>query len=309
LLAVSLADVADELYGLPPEEFIGAREARRKEARADGDRELARAIGKLRKPSTAAWVVNTLTRREPTEMTQLIDLGAALREAQGALEGDELKDLAQQRHRVVAALTRQARSLAQKLGRPVSDSVAAQIQDTLRAAIADEHAGQAVLSGRLLTPMSYTGMAKVEVSGAVADVGRPDGAPSSTPKRRAHGDPAAANQRRERVRRQELEKARADLDDAEASAAEAEAEAEAERDRVNDISTRRDAVRAQIDELEQQLRRAEKEAGALMEELRQAQRHRDVTERRSQRAHTVRDRVRARVDRLETAATERSGKD
>ncbi len=46
----NLSDVADELYGLPPDEFI-AWDARRKAARTDGDRELAQAIGKLRTPT------------------------------------------------------------------------------------------------------------------------------------------------------------------------------------------------------------------------------------------------------------------
>ncbi|MDK3255781.1 hypothetical protein [Blastococcus capsensis] len=306
---MKLSDVADELYGLPPDEFIGAREARRKEARADGDRDLARAVGKLRKPSTAAWVVNTVTRREATEMAQLVDLGAALREAQETLEGDELKDLAQQRHRVVAALTRQARSLAQELGRPVSDSVAEQVQDTLRAAIADEDAGQAVLSGHLLTALSHSGMAHVEVEGAVADVGSRERKPAAARNGASRSARSSADPRRRRAREEALEKARADLVEAEAAAAEADDEAAADRERVEQVGARRDDARARIDDLEQQLRRAEKEAGALGEEFRTAQRRRDVSERRSGRARTVHDRARARVERLSAEVSRGCGED
>ncbi|CCG02662.1 hypothetical protein [Blastococcus saxobsidens] len=294
---MTLADVADELYGVPPEEFVETREARRKDARAGGDRDLARAVGKLRKPSTAAWVVNTLVRREPDELAQLVELGAALRDAQGSLDGDELKELSQQRHRVVAALTRQARSLASDLGRPVSDAVAGQVQDTLRAAIADEDAGQAVLSGRLLTALSHRGLARSEVSGAVADLGD-DGSAAAPRRKRARKGRTTAEERRRREREQALAKARADLEEAEVAAAEADDEARAAGDRLADVTARREEARAQVEDLEQRLRRAEAEAASLGAELRDAQRRRDAGERRSGRARTARDRARARVERL-----------
>lgn len=300
---MSLADVADELYGLPPDEFIDVREARRKQARADGDRDLARAIGKLRKPSTAAWVVNTLARREPDELTQLVDLGAALRDAQQSLDGEELKDLAQQRRRVVAALTRQARSLAHDLGRPVSDAVAGQVQDTFRAAIADEDAGRAVLSGHLLTALSHRGLAAAKVRGAVAEVGaggrRTTGA--GRPGSRA-GQQKAGRRRPERA--EALRKARAELAEAEEAAVDAGADAEEVRDRLARVAARRDELRARIDDLERQLRRAESEAGDLGQEVREAQRRRDVGERRAERAESARDRLRARVERLAAEADE-----
>ncbi|MGY1827702.1 MULTISPECIES: hypothetical protein [unclassified Blastococcus] len=292
------ADVADELYGIPPEDFVEAREARRKEVRAAGDRELAGVIGKLRKPTTAAWVVNTLVRRQPAEVAELVELGAGLREAQGDLDGDELRELSQQRHRVVAALTRQARSLAQDLGHPVSDSVAGQVQDTLRAAIADETAGQAVLTGRLLTPLSHHGLARIGVEGAVADVGAGGGLRPA-----AVGTRAALPGRR-RGRQDALEKARRELEEAEAAAAEAEEEARADQRRAEEAGARRERARARVDELAEQLREAEREAAEAGEELRGAQRRRDAGERRARRAGEVRDRARARVDRLTAEAGE-----
>jgi hypothetical protein len=62
---VDLDEAAGELYGLPPEEFTAARKEREAAARGDGDRELARAIAGLGKPSTAAWVCNLLVRARP----------------------------------------------------------------------------------------------------------------------------------------------------------------------------------------------------------------------------------------------------
>ena len=49
MAAVDLSDVADELYAVPPEEFIAARTAARDRAKADGDKELAAAIGRTLK--------------------------------------------------------------------------------------------------------------------------------------------------------------------------------------------------------------------------------------------------------------------
>ncbi|MCZ2815214.1 hypothetical protein [Modestobacter sp. VKM Ac-2984] len=296
---VGLSGVADELYGLPPDEFIAARDARRKEARAQGDRELAEAIGGLRKPTTAAWVVNTLVRRQPDELRQLVDLGADLREAQRDLEGDQLKELTRQRRAVVLALTRQARSLAKELGRPVSDSVAGQVQDTLRAAVADEDAGRATLSGRLTSPLSYSGVGTADVQGSVATLPQgEDDAPAPT----TRGDRASGEDRRQRAAGRQLASAREELADAETAAADAEADAEREREHLAGLSTRQEQLRARIGELEGELREAEQEAGEVTADLRGGQRRRDAAERRVQRANTVRDRARARVQRLEQTA-------
>ena len=85
---MELDEVADELYEVPPEEFVAVRSARQEEARADGDRGLAKAIGGLPKPSTAAWVCNVLVREHREEIEGLVELGALLREAQESLAGD-----------------------------------------------------------------------------------------------------------------------------------------------------------------------------------------------------------------------------
>ncbi len=49
-----LAEAADELYALPPGDFRAARDERADEARAAGDKELAAAIRKLRRPTVSA---------------------------------------------------------------------------------------------------------------------------------------------------------------------------------------------------------------------------------------------------------------
>src|SRR5438876_12376841 len=101
---MDLDRVAAELYALPPEEFTPARDKRAAEARAGGRAALATEIKALRKPTQGAWVVNLLARERPQDLGGLLDLGASLREAQAALQGDELRRLSAQRSQVVGAL-------------------------------------------------------------------------------------------------------------------------------------------------------------------------------------------------------------
>ena len=146
--------VADELYALPREEFTAARDARVKAARATGDRDLAAAIGKLRKPTSAAWVTNLLAREYPGEVGDLIELGTALREAQATLDGATLQELSRQRHQVVHALVQQAGALGRDAGTPVSEAVAREVEETVTAALSDPDAARALATGRLATALS-----------------------------------------------------------------------------------------------------------------------------------------------------------
>src|ERR687883_1442423 len=153
-----LREVADRLYGLLPQEFTVARDDEVRRARADGDRPTAAAIGALRRPSLAAWVVNALSRHRANEIEQLLGLGEALRSAQEGLAGDELRALGRQRQQVLAAVGRQARALARELGNPVSEDVGQEVEQTLGAAMADPEVAEAVRSGRLTSPSSYAGL-------------------------------------------------------------------------------------------------------------------------------------------------------
>ncbi|HKH24908.1 MAG TPA: hypothetical protein VKA42_05560, partial [Acidimicrobiales bacterium] len=120
---MDLDEVADELYEVPPEDFIALRTTRQDEAKAEGDKALAKAIGAMPKPSTAAWVSNLLVRAHRAEIEGLVELGGLLREAQENLAGEELKALSTQRSKLVSALTRQAAALARERGHRISTAV------------------------------------------------------------------------------------------------------------------------------------------------------------------------------------------
>ena len=85
---MDLDEVTDELYAVPPDEFVAVRTQRQDDARAGGNRTLAREIGALPKPTTAAWVCNLLVREQRAQIEGLVELGGLLREAQENLAGD-----------------------------------------------------------------------------------------------------------------------------------------------------------------------------------------------------------------------------
>jgi hypothetical protein len=203
---VDLDEVADELYEVPPEEFIALRTARENEARAGGDKVLAKSIGALPKPSTAAWVANLLVRAHRPEIEGLVELGALLREAQENLAGDQMRALSAQRSQLVSALTRQASALAREQGRRISTSIADQVEETLRAAMADPEAGEALLTGRLTSAMSYSGLGTTVARPDLRLVRPPrDSAPPPGPTRPVTPvqRPSADDRRRARERERE----------------------------------------------------------------------------------------------------------
>lgn len=306
---MDLDDVGDELYALPPDEFIPARKAREDEAKADGDKALAKEIAALPKPSTAAWVCNLLVREAHDEIAGLVDLGTLVREAQESLAGDQVRALDVQRRQVIAALTRQARSLAYQRGHPVSTAVATQVEETLRAAMADPEAGEALLSGRLTSPMSYSGMGLGEQRPHLRVVPPPKAEkPAPSPRRTPDRSGSAEDRRRrkeeearqaaEEKRLRELTEARRAADDAEAAAEEAAEAAEAERAKADELSAREDELSSRIEFLTRELARLREECSTVGTDLARVERRRKAADHRRREAEAALEHARARVEEL-----------
>lgn len=258
----ALTGAADELYGLVPEEFTAARNARAREAKDAGDRELADRIGAFRKPSPAAWILNQLVRRSPDELDDLHDLGEELRAAQASGDGRALTRIGGERRRLLSAVLQQAIELADAADRSPSRAVLDEVEQTLIAATVDEAADAAVATGRLVRSLQAVGFEPVELDGAVA--GEASAAPR--PKRRTR--PTEPSGRRGRAERSE----RADRD---ARAERAERDAQAERDRaartqaeadVREARNRAEAAQRALAEAEDLLHAAEWNADELRDE-------------------------------------------
>jgi hypothetical protein len=147
---VDLNLVAAELYSGSLSSFTNDRKRAGDEAAAEGDPSVAAAIRKLAKPSVAAWLVNAFVRNRPEQMADMVDLGESLEAAQSALDRDLLVELTRRRRELLAAIDREAPRLAESLGERASAAVVGDVHEAMQAAIIDQAARRAVLSGLLI---------------------------------------------------------------------------------------------------------------------------------------------------------------
>lgn len=274
---MDLAEVADELYALPPAEFTASRNDRAK-AIATGDKALADRIRRLPKPSVSAWAVNMLVRRRPADIAGILDLGASLREAQDALNPHELKALGQQRRALIAAVARLGRDLARELGNPISESAASELEQTLQAAMADPEAGLAVRSGRLVRALTSTGLEPTDLSGAVAV---PSALPESPSAREAGPHSPAGPIHARRRSGSELEIAQQALDAAELRANKTQSELQRIEQRISALTTHREQLTDALDELQARIADVTRDIAAVAHETRALTRDRDGASRAS----------------------------
>src|SRR5262249_52435630 len=153
----SLDAAADALYALPTDEFTAARNARAKQARDAGARELATEIGKLTKPTAAAWLANQLARDDGDRIASFVGLGQAMRDATSARDRDELRRLTREQRDATAGLVRRAREIAESAGQRVNDQAVRALEETLHAALADDDAAHELAAGRLTGTLQSSG--------------------------------------------------------------------------------------------------------------------------------------------------------
>jgi hypothetical protein len=215
------AELADRLYAVAPRRFVAERDAAAERARGTGDAALAAAIGKLRRPTVAAWLVNLLALRRPDLMAELGDLAAALRDAQQRLRGDQLRELSARRREAVAGLVAAARSVAVAEEPDLAGAKLplAEVEATLTAALADDQVAVRVRAGRLLRPVEHAGFAGVTsplrlVPGGAGGTAEPAAPPTSPDEIRREWERARA----------ELTTAQAGLDEVTAGKREAQQE-------------------------------------------------------------------------------------
>ncbi|MGV9675083.1 hypothetical protein ACWDSJ_07370 [Nocardia sp. NPDC003482] len=287
-----LEDVIRELYGIDPGEFVRARDAQVKAARAAGDRKLATAIGKLRKPTVAAWAVNLLAREATDEVGALLNLGAALQDAQRRLSGDELRTLTTQRQQVVNALSHKAGRLAEEHGHPLGESVLREVGQTLHAALADSAVAEQVRDGTLTTSANYEGfgpagpaLASAPEPAAGAKSERPTGHAAAA--RRAPGDaktkPPAD---RDAAARQELDDALAALESAREAIDSARSELSDRESELAELDSRIGDLRAELDRAEERRRFAAAAQRSAQEAVHKAERQLDRVERWADKARS-----------------------
>jgi hypothetical protein len=158
-----LADTqaGDELFGLPPEEFVAARDELARRLRREGDAEAAKRVKALRRPPLSAWAVNQLARGRGPGLDALLAAGERLRAAhQAALAGEgaaELRAAARAEREAVAGLVKAAMALLGEAGHATTDATHDRVAATLHAAAANPEAAELVRHGRLTADLDPSG--------------------------------------------------------------------------------------------------------------------------------------------------------
>jgi hypothetical protein len=227
----------------------------------------------------------------PGTLQEVAELGTTMRAAQSALDAAALRSLAQDRRQLLSGAVKTAKTLAAQHGRAISEAVATEVEQTLRAATADPGAAAAVQSGCLLRTLSADGVDVVDLAGAVAvpgtlpasgthagtvkgtaDGGSAEGAAPAEPADRtapheAAGRKPPAEQPRLRAvgkarttpTRPAVERARAVLKEAEESAAAADEEASRAASDLEEAKTDTTRLADETRELRRRLDQAESE--------------------------------------------------
>jgi len=268
-------ELIQRLYEAPPDGFVAARTAAINEARQAGDRDTAKRLAALKKPTVAAWVVNLLALRRPDLIDELVELSGALREAQRGLQGDALRELTAQRRQVVSALVAAARQLAvaEDPGMAGAKLPLGEVEATLTAALAEPEVAAQVRTGRLIRAATYAGFGEVprpRLRLVTGDAQDEDGAAQELPQSGSREKTAAERERlgAER-RRREYEQRRRELRRELGNAQSAERRADDQVERAE--AAERDAnhlvedLDAELAELER--RRAEAQADVARRKL------------------------------------------
>jgi hypothetical protein len=305
----AVESAAGELYALDLADFI----AQRKRLAAALTGESRAVVAALPKPSAAAWLVNQVVRAEPDAVVAALDLGDELRAAQAAFDRDALRELTARRRDALRELAEAARRVSAERGRPLSSAIADDVEQTFVAGIADEAAGAAVRSGRLVRALQSIGGDPVDLEGAVAAPGAELRAGSASGRgsadagagargasargagARGAGAPGAASSRRPDPRVQ----ARSDLEAARARADAARAEVESADEELAAAAAQHAAVVEERDRALAEAERLEREVADAERRRREAIRSRDRAGRQHEGAQRVVGRAEARLEALE----------
>ncbi|MFE5480889.1 hypothetical protein [Streptomyces sp. NPDC056527] len=283
--------VIEELYGLRPEEFTAARDAYVADARKAGDADAVKAVSGLRRPTTAAWVSNLFVRERRSDVDRLLALGETLREAHRTLDPLKLREASGQRHKVVAALAREAAGPARDAGQPVSDTVLHDVEQIFHAVLASSDIAEQWATGRLVkAPEVPVGFGEVVPEAAV-----PRSKPAKPSKGAESPKPAA-----KRASKAEAERRERDRTEAEAAGAEARARDEAlhaAEEARSSAQAEAAAADESVTELERQLKEAKQAKRAAQDAAAEAEKAAKEAGRAARDAHRVADRTRSKLER------------
>lgn len=322
---MDLRDAAQELYAVMPRDFTASRSALVRQAKEGGDKELAKAISGLPKPAAGAWAVNMLAVHKPEVIDGVVRFGVSLRTAQEDSDAEAFRELGQQRQGQLASAVKAAKDLASELGAPLSAAAATDLEQTLRAAMADAGAGAAVGTGRLVRGLSGSGFESVDLTDAVAAAGpedthdaedpteqvvKPNGKEppqgkeptppkeSATRKKVPQEEATSLAERRAAKQRAALEEARNEFEVADKEARGAEEAASKAWAAIETLDARRTELKAEIEDAKKRLASLEAELIGLTRDTDAAESDKKLAVRTATQLRRTADQAQRRVNRL-----------
>ncbi|SEF10481.1 hypothetical protein [Jiangella alba] len=285
---MNLDDAADELYALPPDEFVEARNTLAKRLKSEGAGDVAARVKALRKPTVAAWLTNQLVRQHGDDIHALADLGERMRRAMSAMDGAALRELTAERKKQVDGLLKAARKVAAGAGQKAGPDLIEAVAASLDAAIADPRAAEVLRAARLSHGLEHVGFGSVEDDGEAAEVislsearvargqrlettRRPRATPAATAEAEPAGEAAdsAAETAGAAGAAAEPEPA-GDHARAEHELEQAEAAVDAAEEQVDDAEAALDDQRQRLERAQEAVERLTEELAAARRELEQA---------------------------------------
>jgi hypothetical protein len=285
------------LYQLPLEQFVATRDQLARRLRAAGDRATARQVADLRRPPISAWAANQLAHAAPNAVAELLEVGAALRQAQqDALAGQpgaarQLRTATAQLRAAITRLSARAETLLARAGHAASDATLARLAATLQAAATGDEATRAALAqGRLpgdLDPAGFgleVGSAPAEPAAPAAVVPAAPVAPVDQADTRREQARAAARRALEQTRRA-AEQAQAVLDQAQGLSASRQQAAQEAHQRAEqlaavarDLADQAAAAATAAEEARQAADAADRDADEVADRVRVAQQAAEAAE-------------------------------
>jgi hypothetical protein len=148
------AQAISDLYRLPLGDFTRARDELSAGLAKSDDKDGAKEIKGLRKPTVAAWAVNQLAFESADDLRELFELRDSMR---GTSDAAELRSASQDRRRLVSKLSGAARDILESAGHAATAATLDKISQTLQAGESPEEQ-ELILAGRLTKELAPSGL-------------------------------------------------------------------------------------------------------------------------------------------------------
>lgn len=210
---MNLDEVVAELLASPLNEFTSRRNAKAKELKTAGQRELSAEVAGLKKPPVAVWAVNQLARVDKAALERLRRAGATVVEAQsGAVAGRknaalELRSASDALQRELDVALRKVGDVLTADGHAADEGTMRRVQEMLRlAAVSGGETWDRLQRGTLITE-PRAGEDMLTAAFALSAGGDGGAAATRTSASGARADRAAARQAAETEKRIDTEHA------------------------------------------------------------------------------------------------------